>query len=480
MKEHSRLREQARVGSARNIKITKTLRIFCAALLLLLLIAIIKSFSGTIFKLSASVAALSVGYACLRLMACLTPKPRPDADTPSTAPQIWPYYTVLVPLYREAHMVQTLMDELSKLDYPQDRLEIFMICEASDPATTEAVNRHIRPTFRLITAPPITKGGEPQTKPRALNIALQQANGAFVTIYDAEDIPDPSQLKIAVRQFFKNPKLGALQAPLDYANSEQSWITRQFTLEYAALFHVWLPFLASAGLPFPLGGTSNHMRRTALDGLDIGGWDSYNVTEDADLSYRLAANGWELGYITPPTQEEAVSSWRAWHYQRSRWMKGYMQTWLVHMRAPLAPGGWAGLKRFFTLQLTVGLTLVNALFHLPVIITILCFHGYMALSGEPTPIARHFILSLVISYVMGIVIGAVGAYRSGKPHLIITAITMPFYWLALFPPTMRALWELWRAPFLWHKTEHGVMAPASKPLETMSRKPREPKYDALR
>ncbi len=480
MKEHGRLQKQARVGSARNIKIDKVQRIVCALMLIFFSIALVWSLSETIFKLSACIAALSLAYACLRLMACLTPKPKSNEGSRSNSePQIWPYYTVLIPLFREAHMVKPLMTALSKIDYPEDRLEIFMICEACDPATVIAVRRHMRPPFKLIIAPPIIPGEEPQTKPRALNIALARANGAFVTIYDAEDSPDPAQLKTAVRQFFHDPKLGALQAPLDYANSDDSWITRQFTLEYAALFHVWLPFLASANLPFPLGGTSNHMRRTAIDALDIGGWDSYNVTEDADLSCRLAANGWTLGYIIPPTQEEAVATWRAWHYQRSRWMKGYMQTWLVHMRAPLAPGGWMGFKRFFTLQLTVGLTLLNALFHLPILLTIIVYHSYMALSGEAMPIAGPFLLSLIISYAVGMMIGAAGAYRSGKPHLMLSAFTMPFYWIALFPPTLRAAWELWRAPFLWHKTEHGVMAPAIKPTQRMSRELRETKYDTL-
>lgn len=410
------------------------------------------SWSHTLLNITASIALLSVIYAALRLTACIlkTPKPPENMEIDN-----WPFYTVLVPLFHEANMVPQLMTALSALDYPRDKLEIFMICEAIDPQTIEEVQKRVGGVFHLVIVPP----GSPQTKPRALNFAMQRARGEFVTIYDAEDIPHPQQLKAAVRAFRADEKLGAVQAPLDYANANVNALTRQFGLEYAALFHVWVPFLSALNLPFPLGGTSNHMRRTALDAIE--GWDSYNVTEDADLSFRLAAIGWQLGYITPPTQEEAVSDFKAWHFQRARWMKGYMQTWQCHMRAPFAPGGFRGFARFFTLQLTLGLTLVSALFHLPVMagVGIYCFHQYLA--GQAIQIPMPFLLSLAISYGAGMMIGAVGALRAGKPALLLSVPFMPLYWFALCAPTLRAFWELRRNPFHWHKTEHGVSPPAT-------------------
>ena len=413
------------------------------------------SVSQTLITLSSFIAAISVAYACLRFMACATSKPKAAAQDKDYD---WPFYTVLVPLFHEANMVPQLMAALSRLDYPRDKLEIFMICEAIDPATIREVRKRASGIFHLIIVPP----GTPQTKPRALNFAMQRARGDFVTIYDAEDIPHPSQLKTALQAFRADPRLGAVQAPLDYANAQTNGLTRQFALEYAALFHVWLPFLTTAGLPFPLGGTSNHMRRIALD--EIEGWDSHNVTEDADLSFRLAAQHWRIGYITPPTQEEAVSDFRAWHFQRARWMKGYMQTWQTHMRAPFAPGGFRGFVRFFTLQLTLGLTLISALFHLPVMAgaAIYCLHRY--LSDLPIIIPAPFILSLGISYGAGMLIGALGALRSGRPALLLSVPFMPLYWFALCAPTIRAVWELSHNPFHWHKTDHGVNAPTTKNL----------------
>ena len=348
-------------------------------------------------------------------------------------------------------MVEPLMRALENLDYPIKRLEILMVCEAIDPVTISAVRKNMRPPFKLIIVPK----GSPQTKPRALNYAMLEAKGDLVTIYDAEDIPHPSQLKCAARTFEGDATIGALQAPLDYMNAHQNWLTRQFALEYSALFHVWIPFLVSVNLPFPLGGTSNHIRRSALD--DIGGyWDAHNVTEDADLSFRLSAKAWRFGYIDNPTLEEAVISWRGWYFQRLRWMKGYMQTWLVHMRSPFLPRGREGLKRFFILQLSVGLTLVNSIFHLPVLLFLIWAIGTQYFQGIYAHVPVIFMFTFGFSYFAGIVIGIIGALRAGQPKLILSALAMPLYWLALFLPTMHAVWELGTQPFHWHKTDHGV------------------------
>lgn len=419
------------------------------------IVGLIFSWSQTLLALTALIAIMSVIYAALRFTACLIQKPKTSESTPV---ENWPFYTVLVPLFHEANMVSQLMSALSELDYPKDKLEIFMICEAVDPPTIEEVRKRAGGIFHLIIVPP----GFPQTKPRALNFAMHRARGEFITIYDAEDIPDPKQLKAAIRAFKADRHLGALQAPLDYANANMNWLTRQFGLEYAALFQVWVPFLSALGLPFPLGGTSNHMRRAALD--SIQGWDSHNVTEDADLSFRLAAHDWRLGYITPPTQEEAVSNFKAWHFQRARWMKGYLQTWQCHMHAPFVPGGFKGLARFFTLQLTLGLTLISALFHLPVMAGVSLYCLYQYISGTPLNIPAPFLASLAISYGAGMLIGGVGAVRAGKPALLLSVPFMPFYWFALCAPTIRALWELKSNPFHWHKTEHGVSP--QMPLKT--------------
>ena len=418
--------------------------------------------------LFASVAWISVFYAILRLAAILTDKPV-DYGLAAESEDL-PLYTVLVPLFHEAQMVPQLMDGIEKLNYPRDKLDIMLITEAVDPITTAAVAKALRPPFRQIIVPK----GTPQTKPRALNFALKSSRADFVTIYDAEDRPHPDQLLAALAAFEARPEWAAVQAPLDYFNHDDNWLTRQFALEYSALFHVWVPFLVRLGLPFPLGGTSNHMRREPLDA--IGGWDAHNVTEDADLSFRLAAQGHRIGYIHPPTQEEAVCQLRDWRMQRARWMKGFIQTWDVHMAKPFAPGGLAGVLRFFTLQLTLGLTLLSVLFYAPIVVMLPLFAVILWWVSVPLNIGLAYSLTFIFSISIGCLIGVAGAHRTRKPRLIRSAAMMPLYWLLLFEPAIRAFTELKHKRFHWHKTRHGVSRPADLSNKTMTK----PDYVPLR
>ena len=179
---------------------------------------------------------------------------------------------------------------------------------------------------------------QPRTKPKALNYALPLARGEYVVIYDAEDRPEPGHLRQALRAFRAGPSnLAAVQARLNLYNTnlyntKENWLTRQFTIEYCALFDGLLPALDRLRLPIPLGGTSNHFRASALRWLMA--WDPFNVTEDADLGIRLARYGYRCRMLGSTTYEEAPARPMSWLKQRTRWLKGYMQTWRVHMNHP--------------------------------------------------------------------------------------------------------------------------------------------------
>lgn len=417
--------------------------------------AICLGFTGLII-VQASIRALAI----LHQKTAFAPQPAQSLDAaPLQRETNWPFYTVLVPLKDEAHMINSIITNLSALDYPRSRLQILLITEEDDPLTCRAAARRLGPPFESVIVPRGSgKGGEggPRTKPNALNAAMRCARGDIITIYDAEDCPHPSQLKEAARAFDRRPEWGALQAPLDYFNDSDSWLAAQFSLEYAAQFHVWLPLMARLRLPFPLGGTSNHIRREAID--HVKGWDSYNVTEDADLSFRLAAAGYDIGYITPPTQEEAVAALKPWIAQRTRWMKGYLQTWLVHMDQPFAPGGLAGLKRQLTLQLTLGTVLLAGLLHTPVCLGVLGWAGYQLVTTGTFTLSPLLYLSLGLGYGSGLIIGLIGALRAGKPALIKSVPVMPLYWLLLFIPTWRAVYDYYKRPYYWSKTTHGLTA----------------------
>lgn len=347
-------------------------------------------------------------------------------------------------------MVPTLVSSMDRIQYPPDKLEVIFVCESDDKETIESVKNHKTLRQSLFISP--SEG--PRTKPNALNHVLPKTCGEIITVYDAEDRPHPEQIERAARTLAAHPDIAVVQAPLTYYNSQQNWLTQQFTLEYAALFRVWLPFLCRLGLPFPLGGTSNHIRRSTLEA--VGGWDEFNVTEDADLSFRFAAQGWRQGFINLPTEEEAVFGLRAWQGQRSRWMKGFMQTWAVHMSRPWQPKGTQAFARLFTLNLTIGLTVLAGILHVPFIIVLLTTIGLSQFEILSVTIPRFFIVTLFATYAIGMIIGCVGVVRDSKPQLIPASLLMPLYWLLLFLPTLQAAKELRTCPAFWNKTCHGL------------------------
>ncbi len=255
-------------------------------------------------------------------------------------------------------MVDQLLTAIERLDYPAEKLDVIVAVEADDPDTRAAITaRKHRIPITVIPVPP----AEPRTKPKALNVALPFARGTFTVIYDAEDRPERNQLRRALKAFRSaGNDLACVQARL-CTDTKTSWLARYFTAEYAGHFDIFLPGLAALGLPLPLGGSSNHFRTATLR--EVGGWDAYNVTEDADLGMRLARFGYRSGVIDSTTFEEAPAGVCHWLGQRTRWFKGWMQTWLVHMREPrrlfreLGPGG------FLTFQLIVGGNALVALAH---------------------------------------------------------------------------------------------------------------------
>ncbi len=375
-----------------------------------------------------------------------------------------PIYTVLVPLFGEAAIVPNLICALRAIDYPERKLQVLLIVESIDHETQVALRAaDLRPHMRVLIVP----DGKPRTKPRACQYALQFATGAYIVVYDAEDWPDPAQLRGAIAVFRATSKrLGCLQAQLNIYNSNASWLTRQFTIEYTALFDCILPTLERLELPVPLGGTSNHFPRAILDA--VGGWDPFNVTEDADLGIRLARTGWHVGVLSSSTWEEAPSTFRVWLGQRTRWLKGWMQTYLVHMREPRRLWRDLGARRFVGLQVLMGGLVLSALVH-PWFYVFPAFnfwHGQ--LSSMPESVLGRSLLwvgvfNLIVGYLSAIWLGAAACARRGQRQLSAHAILMPLYWLAISLAAYRALWQLARAPFYWEKTEHFSRPASSVP-----------------
>jgi cellulose synthase/poly-beta-1,6-N-acetylglucosamine synthase-like glycosyltransferase len=380
----------------------------------------------------------------------------PGEDLPAMDERALPVYTILLPLYKEKpSTVGALFKALSQIDYPKHKLDGLLLLEADDVQTRGAIEEVGRPAWvRVLPLPP----GIPRTKPRAMGVGLRYARGSVLTVYDAEDKPDPAQLKKAVWAFQRaDDALACLQAKLGYYNPRQNLLTRWFTLEYDAWFNIFLPGLHRMGAPIPLGGTSNHFRRPALEACL--GWDPYNVTEDADLGLRFARLGFTTAMLESTTGEEANSQVANWVRQRARWSKGYMQTVLVHTRRPQTLLRELGPKATAAFLLTLGgavaVALLAPIFWLLLALWIFVQPDWVA-ALFPVPVYYAASLSLVLGNFLLVFLGLCAAVARGHDDLAPHALLAPLYWGLISVATYVALIELFVRPSHWHKTEHGL------------------------
>lgn len=418
----------------------------CVALLMLFAVAA-PSISRPVFL--PIVGAVLVIPALLRLWAAISPERRRVPPRLLNDAEL-PVYTVLVPLRDEAQMVGQLARAMRALDYPPEKLDVWFVVESRSPATITAVQHELYdPRFELLVVPDAL----PRTKPKAMNYAMPLVSGEFVVVYDAEDIPDPDQLRLAASTFAQHPEIDCLQAELVIDNGRESLLAAQFAGEYAGQFGLMLPLLARLDLPMPLGGTSNHFRTETLRRL--GGWDSFNVTEDADLGVRLARSGLKTATIASRTGEEAPLTADAWLKQRTRWMKGWMQTLIVHNsdgRGLLRDLGWRGFLGF---QIYVGSMVLSAPLHTMFLLSLLwgAVFGHRTGSFDVWDGLAGFIF--VVGYAGPALLVFMGLRRLGRYDLMLQQLALPIYWMLHSVAVALALVELVVSPHFWAKTAHG-------------------------
>lgn len=387
-------------------------------------------------------------------------KPRPGCKTQQIADyKKLPQVSLLVPLLREEAVARRLLDALSAMDYPAALLDIKLVLEADDTITRAAIERaDLPPNIDVISVP----HDGLRTKPRAMNYALSLCAGEIVGIYDAEDRPDPAQIRAVVdRLRHAPPEVACVQGYLDFYNTDRNWLSRCFTLEYAIWFRVVLLGVQRLGLPIPLGGTTVFFRRNVLEA--IGGWDAHNVTEDADLGMRLARFGYRCEMIPSTTWEEANCRVGPWIKQRSRWLKGYAITWATHMRRPrelVADLGWRGFLGFQVLFLGA-ITSYLAIPLLWILWGATVGLGLGFWESFPRGLMLAFFVSMLAGQFVMLTTAFIAARDSGRKGLMGWVLTLPLYWPLGAIAAYQAVFEIFTRPFHWHKTEHGVDGGAS-------------------
>src|SRR5260221_3503520 len=368
-----------------------------------------------------------------------------------------PIYSILCPLYKEAHIIPNFLEAISKIDWPKDKLDVLLLLEEDDKGSIEKVARMNLPSYvQTIIVP----HSFPKTKPKACNYGLLHAKGEYLVIYDAEDIPDPQQLKKAYMSFQMLPRnVVCLQAKLNYYNPSQNLLTKFFTAEYSLWFDITLPGFQSLRTSIPLGGTSNHFRTKDL--LTLEGWDPFNVTEDADLGIRLFKRGWKTAIIDSTTLEEANSDLFNWIRQRSRWIKGYMQTYLVHTRHTVTVSKNAGIHSLlFHLVMGARITflLINPFLWIVTLVYIVgqAYIGpYIQLLYTPFTYYTA-IISLVIGNFLFFYYYLVGCAKRGQWDIMRSIFLIPLYWIVMSIAGFIAMYQLLFKPHYWEKTLHGL------------------------
>jgi cellulose synthase/poly-beta-1,6-N-acetylglucosamine synthase-like glycosyltransferase len=371
----------------------------------------------------------------------------PDADLPP--------YTILVPAYNEPEVVGDLIGAMAALEYPSNKLQVLLLLEADDDVTIAAAGKCAElDAITILLVPP----AEPRTKPKACNYGLHFATGDIVTIYDAEDVPEPLQLRRVVAAFRQlSDDVACVQAKLVYYNGHQNILTAWFTAEYRLWFGYLLPGMMRTSSPIPLGGTSNHLRRAVLD--EIGAWDPFNVTEDADLGLRIAASGYHTAVVDSTTLEEANSDAINWIRQRSRWYKGYLQTWLVQIRRPVRLLRTIGWRSFIRFNLVLGGTPIIAVLNLVFwLITLMWFLGQPAAIEAVFPWYIYFpaLIALVLGNAATLYMNVITLREDDSADLLLAALTVPVFWLMMSVAAAKGCYQLVRNPSYWEKTVHGL------------------------
>lgn len=360
-----------------------------------------------------------------------------------------PKYCVLLPMRNEPiPVVQALINNMQKLNYPTDKLDIVMLVDIDDDYLEDIKKLEIPKHFRILSS----EATFPFTKPKVCNLGLITTDAEYVTVYDAEDAPDPDQL-LKVLYKFQDESVSCVQCRLNYNNKRPNWLAKFFNLEYLTWFSmtiVGLDKVQGQNAVIPLGGTSQHLRVKEL--IEMGGWDAVNVTEDCDLGIRLARQGKRTVISDSVTQEIAVEELKHFIPQRTRWQMGFMVTYINQCKTPInlmKELGFMGMLHFY---FSIFGNFINPLIT-PLLFFIFIRSYFFGYDGETFLQVLPWI-TLVGNFILIVASHLIASlkYQNGKFWYM--SILQPFYYLIQVVTVHRAVYKLITAPYKWEKTAH--------------------------
>ncbi|HOW28540.1 MAG TPA: glycosyltransferase family 2 protein [Elusimicrobiota bacterium] len=265
-------------------------------------------------------------------------------------PEQWPFVTVQLPVYNEIYVIERLIESVTRLDYPKDRLEIQILDDSTDETSALAEQWVRQKSGDGYCIRHLRRPNRSGFKAGALAHGLQQARGEFLAIFDADFLPPPDFLKKVI-PYFSDGKVGMVQARWGHLNSSYSLLTRLQSLFLDGHFVLEHTARNRSGAFFNFNGTAGIWRRETID--QAGGWMTDTLTEDLDLSYRAQLRGWRFLYLPHVVcPAELPVDMNAFRTQQYRWTKGALE-----VARKVLPDIWrSGFPSLVKLESTIHLT----------------------------------------------------------------------------------------------------------------------------
>ncbi len=250
-----------------------------------------------------------------RSMPLPAPTPLPHTDN------ALPLVTIQLPIFNELYVVERLIDNITSIDYPRNRMEIQVLDDSTDETLNISRRKVAEYQQRGYNIELLHRTDRTGYKAGALKAALPHARGKFVAIFDADFLPRPDFLKGTIPYFLANQKVGVVQTRWEHINENYSMLTRLQAMQLNVHFTVEQQGRKAGNCLLQFNGTAGIWRRSTIE--DAGGWEADTLTEDLDLSYRAQLRGWEIvyleGFASPAELPAEINGLKS---QQFRWMKG--------------------------------------------------------------------------------------------------------------------------------------------------------------